>query len=92
MFAGAPSDPSLPPHPQLLDFDLIIIITITITIILITIISHEIIADVGVDLIYLYLMGRSRPQLSRAVVHIQANRPEKYGKGAKVWKNVGKGV
>ena len=88
MCAGAPLDSSLPPHPQLLDFDLIIIITI----ILITIISHEIIADVGVDLIYLYLMGRSRPQLSRAVVHIQANRPEKYGKGAKVWKNVGKGV
>ena len=88
MCAGAPLDSSLPPHPQLLDFDLIIIITI----ILITIISHEIIADVGVDLIYLYLMGRSRPQLSRAVVHIQANRPEKYGKGAKVWKKVGKGV
>ena len=86
MCTGAPPDPSLPPHPQLLDFDLII--TITITIILITIITHEIIADVGVDLIYLYLMGRSRPQLSRAVVHIQANRPEKYGKGAKVWKNV----
>ena len=84
MCAGAPLDSSLPPHPQLLDFDLIIIITV----ILITIISHEIIADVGVDLIYLYLMGRSRPQLSRAVVHIQANRPEKYGKGAKVWKNV----
>ena len=92
MCAGAPSDSSLPPHPQLLDFDLIIIITITITIILITIITHEIIADVGVDLIYLYLMGRSRPQLSRAVVHIQANRPEKYGKGAKIWENVGKGV
>ena len=61
-------------------------------IIIITIITHEIIADVGVDLIYLYLMGRSRPQLSRAVVHIQANRPEKYGKGAKIWENVGKGV
>ena len=84
MCAGAPLDSSLPPHPQLLDFDLIIIITI----ILITIISHEIIADVGVDLIYLYLMGRSRPQLSRAVVHIQANRPEKYGKGAKKWEKV----
>ena len=60
--------------------------------IIITIVTHEIIADVGVDLIYLYLMGRSRPQLSRAVVHIQANRPEKYGKGAKIWENVGKGV
>ena len=59
--------------------------------IIITIVTHEIIADVGVDLIYLYLMGRSRPQLSRAVVHIQANRPEKYGKGAKygkMWENV----
>ena len=60
--------------------------------IIITIVTHEIIADVGVDLIYLYLMGRSRPQLSRAVVHIQANRPEKYGKGAKIWENMGKGV